>query len=278
MKHLRLFAVAAILIGGLLLKDYFFGLPSVERLGAEIQDLEKRISTPDPLRAASDFPAAFLTRSGVIKYTNEQRQASGLPVLGISAKLNTAAAHKVQDMFAKQYFAHVAPDGKRASDLAGAAGYEYIAIGENLALGNFENDQALVQAWMDSPGHRANIMDRRFQDIGVAAVKGIFEGRSTWLAVQIFGLPKSACPAPNSDMKTKIANNEATLDRMQAELETLKDVLEGRWPGTKRDEYNDRIKEYNDMVQKYNALLEMTKNMITLYNNEVNAFNSCVKN
>jgi len=276
-KHFKLFVILVFILVGFTLKDRFT-LPKVEYLGARIDDLEKRISTSDPLRAGGDSPAAFLTRAGIIKHTNDHRQENGLAILLGNTKLNEAASKKVQDMFAGQYFAHVSPEGKQASDLATFVGYEYIAIGENLALGNFENDQVLVQAWMDSPGHRANILDKKFQEIGVAASKGIFEGKSTWLAVQIFGLSKSACPTPNSDLKTRIDNNEKTLKEIQTQLVELKNEIEASgWSPRRRDEYNQKVKEYNDLAEKYNSLLEMTKNLIEQYNEQAKAFNSCVK-
>ena len=194
-----------------------------------------------------------------------------------STKLHAAAMKKVQDMFLKQYFAHVSPDGRQASDLASDQNYEYIAIGENLALGNFENDKILVQAWMDSPGHRANILDRRFREIGVAAARGIYEGRTTWLAVQIFALPKSACPAPSESSKNRIDSNEKTLDYMQNEITRLKNEIETMRPGAKRGEYNAKIAEHNELVGRYNALVEITRNLISTFNKEVDDFNACLR-
>lgn len=265
------------MIIGVLVKDRFFNLPAAQHLEAGIQSLEKHVSTPDPLRADRESPEAFLTRSGIVAATNIQRQESGLPVLIASAKLNEAADRKVGEMFQKQYFAHVSPDGRQASDLASSSGYEYIAIGENLALGNFENDGALVRAWMDSPGHRENILNKKFRDLGVAAARGVYEGKTTWLAVQIFGLSASACGAPDSDSKTRIDNNEKTLEGWQNELAKLKNEIGANsWSPRRRDEYNERLKEYNDLVTKYNALVGMTKNLIGQYNDQVNAFNICL--
>src|SRR6185369_15716694 len=119
---------------------------------------------------------------------------SGLPALKENALLDKAAKKKLDDMFAQQYFEHINPQGKGPSDLAKSVGYDYIAIGENLALGNFKNDAELVQAWMDSPGHRANILNKQYTEIGVAVGQGTYEGKKTWLAVQEFGRPTSSCP------------------------------------------------------------------------------------
>jgi uncharacterized protein YkwD len=92
-------------------------------------------------------------------------------------------------MFENQYFAHESPTGEKVSDLAKKFGYDFLLIGENLAMGNFSSDEDLVLAWMESPGHRENILNEKYQEIGVAVKKGIFEGKEVWIAVQHFGLP-----------------------------------------------------------------------------------------
>ena len=73
-------------------------------------------------------------------------------------------------MFAKQYFAHVAPDGGKAELLAADFGYEYIIIGENIAMGQ-RTPQEVMTAWMNSPGHRGNILSTAFTEIGVGVAK-----------------------------------------------------------------------------------------------------------
>ena len=139
-----------------------------------------------------------------------------MPALLENTKLDQSAELKAQDMLKNQYFAHTSPSGMAVGNLAEKVGYEFIAIGENLALGNFENDEALVQAWMDSPGHRANILNSRYQEIGVAVLKGVFEGRTTWLAVQHFGLPLSVCPSPQEGVKLTIDANQNKIDEIFA--------------------------------------------------------------
>jgi len=107
-----------------------------------------------------------LTVKGVIDNTNKQRALNGdLPVLKENFKLNFSAEKKLQDMFVKQYFEHNSPEGIGVGDLGLQAGYEYIIIGENLALGNFKDDASLVDAWMASPGHRANILNKKYTEI-----------------------------------------------------------------------------------------------------------------
>ena len=126
---------------------------------------KKEVTAPPPLRAKKEAPTAeiILTADGVFSWTNKERKKTGLPDLAPNQKLTASALVKVRDMFKNQYFAHESPAGKGAGDLAKTEGYEFILIGENLALGNFEGDKALVDAWMGSPGHRANILGERYK-------------------------------------------------------------------------------------------------------------------
>ncbi len=251
-------------------------LPDIERnINNRIaQEIQKQVSTPQPLRSSKEEAHSFLTRSGVIIFTNIEREKFGLPPLKENAKLDSSADIKAKDMLNKQYFAHESPSGVGVADLAKTAGYDFIGIGENLALGNFKDDQTLVQAWMDSPGHRANILNSQYQEIGVSVVKGTFEGRSTWFAVQHFGFPLSACLQPNQNLKTEIDSNQSQIQQLQANLDSLKNEIQNIRPKP-RAVYNQKIKEYSNFVFQYNNLVIETKTLINQYNNEVQAFNSC---
>jgi len=133
-------------------------------------------------------PASSISIADVIFETNDQRRAYGLSPLAENSNLNAAADFKMRDMFTRQYFDHYAPDGtSRIPELLIRFDYGYMAAGENLALGNFKNANDLVALWMASPGHRANILNGVYRDIGVATGYDIFEGRQTIIAVQIFG-------------------------------------------------------------------------------------------
>lgn len=230
--------------------------------------------TTVPLRAKVDSPKAALTVSGIVSATNSHRSKNGLGALSVNSKLNQSAEIKAKDMLDKQYFAHDSPTGVGADDLAKTVGYEYIVIAENLALGNFENDTVLVQGWMDSPGHRANILNGQFTEIGVSVIKGTYEGYQTWMAVQHFGRPLSSCPAPNSGLEQQINSNEAALNQLYAELETRKAELESLPPSDPT--YEQKVNEYNARVNDYNALLAETKALIDKFNAKVNSFNQCI--
>lgn len=252
-------------------------LPKLEELAADLKEASQSVSAPGPLRLAVDAPRSFLTQAGVVQWTNNMRQQNGLAALQINAKLNNAALAKVSDMFAKQYFAHVAPDGRDASDLALESGYKYITVGENLALGNYENDEALLEAWMDSPGHRANILSEGYLEIGVAVKRGVFEGKQTWLAVQIFGKPLSACPSPDPKIKQQAVANEGLMAQLKTALDAKREAIES-YKGRKDEDYNKLVQEYNELVSEYNNLIEQTKSLIGQYNQQVEAFNECAAN
>ena len=238
------------------------------------KEVEEVIVTPPPLRFEPENPQSFLTQQGVIKWTNTQRENNGLLPLVENATLDKMAAAKVDDMFQNQYFAHESPTGVGAGDLAKTFGYDFIIIGENLALGDYKDDEALVQAWMASIGHRANILNNRYQEIGVAVKKGTYEGRTTWLAVQHFGLPLTACPFPDENIKSQIEINQVKIDELKKTLNVLQNEIMNMRP-KKGELYNQKIEEYNNLVDQYNNLVETTKNLILNYNAQINQFNGC---
>jgi len=283
-KFLLLALLIIILLGVFLFRDsilYFYNklslkLPEIEKGVSSFitKEIEKQISTPPPLRATEEDPQSHLTSEGVIQWTNIQRLKYGLLPLKENEKLDTSAEKKVKDMFNNQYFAHNSPTGVGVGDLAKDVGYNFIAIGENLALGNFKDDETLVQAWMDSPGHRENILNTKYQEIGVAVVKGQFEGRTTWLAVQHFGLPLSACPQPDESLKAEIKANDYEIQTLQANLKNLEIKIQSMGPRY-REEYNQKIKEYNALINQYNNLAAENENLVNKYNIQVKAYNKC---
>lgn len=257
--------------------------PSLEQVaqqaGQAIQQAAKGVSAPPPLRAAPTTVSGSLTQAGVIAWTNRQRHDNGgLPPLAEDAKLDAAAKAKRDDLFAKQYFEHVSPSGVGPGDLATREGYDYVVIGENLALGDFKDDQALVQAWMDSPGHRANILNTGYTQIGVSVGQGMYEGHRTWIAVQEFGKPKSACPSIDDALHAKIDADEAAIKQMEAEAQQKKSELDATpQPRTRqeRDAYNQKVDAYNALVRQINALNQQIQGEITVYNGQVQAYNAC---
>ncbi len=245
-----------------------------------VKDAEKEISNPPPLISKEKYSNSILTISGVLKWTNYNRNQNGsLPSLNENKMLNEIANDRLADMFSKQYFEHISPKGVGASDIAKKGGYEFITIGENIALGNFKNDEALVKAWMDSPGHRANILNSRYSEIGIAAKKGIYDGNETWIAVQIFALPLSACPAPSESLKNQIESAKLEIAKIENSASRVKNELEKMRPITKEEIelYNKKVNEYNQMVQSANSLYEKAKKLVAEFNLKVSIFNKCAQ-
>jgi len=217
-----------------------------------------------------------LTAAGVIAQTNVQRAANGnLPALAENATLDDIATLRLDDMFTQQYFAHVGPQGESAISVASSVGYAHLALGENLALGSYAGDAGVVAAWMNSAGHRANILDTHYTQIGVAVREGVFEGQESWLAVQIFGRPASDCAAPDADLENSINLSEEEIASTSAELESDKTVIAAMSPQS-GPAYNAQVEDYNNLATQYNALAAETQAAITSYDAQVTAFNACL--
>ena len=247
----------------------------VEKTPIAITEVVREVITDVPLRGpVAEISDEELSASGVLKWTNIHRASAGLPLLTLSAQLSAAAVLKTRDMFDQQYFAHDSPQGKSAGDLADKTGYEYILVGENLALGNYEDDQELVQAWMDSLGHRKNILHERYTEIGIAVLEGIFEGDKIWMAVQEFGLSLDACLSPNEAISSQIDENKEELEDLDEELKDSQKKLEAAKPKY-GPSYNRIVKDHNSLVDVYNSLIKKTKSLVDQYNVQVQLFNTC---
>jgi len=98
---------------------------------------------------------------------NRERAARGERPLRINRALCAAANDRVRDMFAQHYFNHDAPDGTQPFVWVTREGYDYQEVGENLAVG-YRGAGATVDGWMGSPGHRANILNKAFDEVGLA--------------------------------------------------------------------------------------------------------------
>lgn len=112
--------------------------------------------------------ATEMSPGGLLSATNTARTANGLAPLTLDSQLNNSAQAKAQDMAAKDYWAHVSPDGTEPWYFFNQAGYSYSNAGENLAYG-FMSSQATVDGWMNSASHRANILGG-YYDIGFGIV------------------------------------------------------------------------------------------------------------
>jgi len=244
-------------------------------LGSVVVKTGKKILSPPPLNAGGSDNKVVLLQSKIISETNLQRQENGnLPGLRENTKLDEAALAKANDLFKNQYFEHMSPTGVDPGELVQSYGYDYIVAGENLILGNFLSEKEVVQDWMNSPGHRANILNNRYTEIGVAVVKGTYKGESVWISVQEFGFPLSACNEPSANLKNQIDSNNAQLNILSSEIDDRKKQIEDT--NQRSAAYEKMVEDYNQLVDQYNSLADATKSIIANYNEEVNIFNNCV--
>lgn len=133
-----------------------------------------------------------VTPSSVISLTNKARQERKLATLKTNPLLTKAAESKANDMIRQQYFAHISPKGVTPWTWFKQAGYSYSYAGENLAL-DFVSGEDVVDAWLQSPSHRSNLLGSKYKDIGVAVASGKINGVTSLVVVQMFGAP---VPAP----------------------------------------------------------------------------------
>jgi uncharacterized protein YkwD len=124
-------------------------------------------------------------RAEMLERVNAARRTSAYP-LRPNALLDLAAQRHAEDMLARHYFAHESPERETVRERARAAGYSWRVIGENIAEGQFSVDE-VMETWMASPGHRRNILDRDFQELGVGLALGRNGGEWRVVWVQTFG-------------------------------------------------------------------------------------------
>lgn len=170
---------------------------------------------------------AAVVSAALVDLTNGDRGANNLGRLAISSTLTAAAQAKAADMAANGYFAHTSPDGKNSWHWFKQAGYTFLYAGENLAV-DFSDSANVEQAWMDSPTHRANILDGHFTEVGIATARGAYEGRPTTFVVQMFGTPAGesapvarvqadSLPAEPTEPALATTASTPSIDRAQAD-------------------------------------------------------------
>lgn len=168
--------------------------------------------------------SSAITPSNIISLTNATREANGLETLSTNELLSTAASMKARDMLANQYFSHTSPAGVTPVVWIDKVGYSYQVVGENLAV-HFSESEDVQAGWMASATHRANILDRRFTEIGVGVAQGTFEDVESIFVVQMFGTPRQLATQPAVLVGTgEVAQQE---DQPQIDLPRAKIVPSG---------------------------------------------------
>ncbi|MEI7918043.1 MAG: CAP domain-containing protein [Candidatus Saccharibacteria bacterium] len=150
-----------------------------------------------------------ITINAVFDQTNQARIEAGFLPLKLNAKLNQAAYLKAEDMFAKQYWDHISPDGVQPWKWFGDVGYNYDEAGENLAK-DFTSTDAMVTAWLNSPEHKANLLRESYQDVGFAVVGGDLNGQPTILVVALYGKPATVAVAAAAQPLAPVADGAAS--------------------------------------------------------------------
>lgn len=136
--------------------------------------------------------ATNISPQSLLQETNIQRAQHGRSALVLNNKLAAAAQAKANDMAARNYWSHTTPDGVEPWQFIVDAGYSYRAAGENLAYG-FDSSSATVAGWMNSPGHRTNILNSDYQEVGFGIANAAnYQGRGPQtIVVALYAQPQT---------------------------------------------------------------------------------------
>lgn len=141
-----------------------------------------------------------LTNQQLLQQTNHSRLSTDIAQLVPNSRLTAAAQAKAQDMASQNYWSHVGPDGSQPWSFVQQQRYEYQALGENLAYG-FTDPSDVVKGWLNSPEHRANMLDPAYTNVGFGVVQAanfMGQGPET-IVVAMYGRPASAVPLASQD-------------------------------------------------------------------------------
>jgi uncharacterized YkwD family protein len=138
-------------------------------------------TTTTPNTTKPDSNIAALEKE-VVNLVNAERAKAGLPALKNNTELSNVARLKSQDMIDKKYFSHTSPTYGSPFNMMKKFGIKYSTAGENIASG-YSTAKAVVDGWMNSPGHRANILSKSFTEIGVGLAKS---SNGTYYWTQMF--------------------------------------------------------------------------------------------
>lgn len=143
---------------------------------------QTEVKKPEEKTVENNNTSVSAYEQKVVELVNVERQKAGLPALTLDASISNVARIKSKDMADNNYFAHQSPTYGSAGDMLSQFGIRWSAWGENIAAGQ-KTPEIVVNAWMNSSGHRANILSSKFSKIGVGYVTDS-NGRPYW--TQIF--------------------------------------------------------------------------------------------
>ncbi len=135
--------------------------------------------------------ATEISSSALLSGTNSQRAGNGQASLKLNQQLASAAQAKADDMVARNYWSHTTPDGQQPWVFISNAGYKYAKAGENLAYG-FATSTDTVIGWINSPTHKANLLDPDFSEVGFGITNGSDYNQSgpETVVVAMYGQPQ----------------------------------------------------------------------------------------
>jgi hypothetical protein len=174
---------------------------------------------------SSDWLVGTVLPAVVVDKTNDARAMLDEEPLRRSEILDEAAKLKAEDMAKNSYFAHYSPSGVSPWHWFDEVGYVYAYAGENLAV-HFTDSKAVVEAWLKSPTHRANIVNSQYQEIGVGTALGEYDGFETVFVVQLFGTPAApiqplySVPPPAPPVVAATDEEVVVTDLLPEEVET----------------------------------------------------------
>lgn len=156
------------------------------------------------------------SQSSLLTDTNADRAQYHESNLSINSELNAAAQAKAEDMISKNYWSHDSPSGQTPWDFINNSGYQFQAAGENLAFG-FSNAASVLAAWMNSPDHRANILNSNFVNVGfgVAESPNYLGKGPTVLVVAEYGEPLVLAASTNTNSAITKEPSLQTVSRIQ---------------------------------------------------------------
>ena len=162
--------------------------------------------------------------SQVLELINRDRVSNNLEPLALNKALSASALAKADDMAINNYFAHYSPSGKKPWDWINRDSYPYLFVGENLAI-NFASAEAVHAALMNSPSHKKNILNDRYQDVGLAITSGEIDGERTNILVELFAVSEPPKIAVNTEPNITAGATKSAAEIPQAPAKSETKVL-----------------------------------------------------
>lgn len=209
------------------------------------------VSLPIEIFAMPDMLKSFADK--IIQQTNEIRNKQGIRSVEAEVKLFSSANNKSWDMVQNNYFDHVSPTGKHLKDFLQEVGYDYRVAGENLSVGFFNVDE-LVKAWVNSPKHYANIIDKDFQDIGIGMAVGTYKGKqNTIFVTEHFGTPQKEIAGFVEDNNSVLSS--IVYDKEKSEVLWQEDNTNSTITITARAYITGQVSKVSVLVNQYEMQL-----------------------